>query len=86
MKVGPDGGVSSASLRARTISVCSQKPMHCAGEPKVGESARGKMAHKRNIVDNFKAKSIHSAAALRSERGRRSLNLWTMLNVTLHRL
>lgn len=55
-------------LRARTIRVCSQKPMHCAGEPKVGESARGKMAHKRNIVDNFKAKSIHSAAALRSER------------------
>ena len=39
------------------------------------------MAHKRNIADNFKAKSIHSVAALTTEIGLRSVNLWTMLNV-----
>ena len=55
--------------------------MHCVGEPKVSKRARGKMAHKRNIVDNFKAKSIHSVAALTTEIGLRSVNLWTMLNV-----
>ena len=58
--------------------------MPWVGEPKVSQSARGKMAHKRNSVDNFKAKSIHSVAALRSEIGLRSVNLCTMLNVTLY--